>query len=538
MELIIKPFCLKAVFFDFDGTLTKPGSLDFAIIKNEIGCPLDTPVLEFMESLTDPGQKRKAGEALEAFEKKAAVNSIPQKGAEDLILYLKTIGLKTGIVSRNSRSSIDRALKNFNAVTAADFDVIVSRDDPVAPKPDKAGILLAAERAGVAAADTMMVGDFVFDIQAGQNAGTVTVLLDHGLDLPDVKSDYTIERLDDLRKIVRLGLPLSAGKLPNEFLKQFLGFTGFQDPSLLIHPGVGEDTAALDLNGAEVLVLTSDPITFATDAVGMYAVCVNANDMATSGAQPKWLMTSLLFPVGTTPAEIGHVMTELQRTCRRWDITLCGGHTEITDAVTRTVVTGTMTGTVDRDRLVDKRAMQAGDIILLTKRVCVEGTAIIAREFPDRLKAGGMLEEEIETCKDYLSDISILPEAKIAHGSKHVSAMHDVTEGGVATALWELSVAGHHGLRVDMDNIPVYPETARICRLLELDPLGLIGSGSLLIACRKQGVKQLMREIGSAGIEVACIGQVLDSGGTIEAFDNNEPHQWPHFDVDEITRLF
>ena len=155
---------------------------------------------------------------------------------------------------------------------------------------------------------------------------------------------------------------------------------------------------------------------------------INANDIATSGAAPRWFLTTLLFPVGSTPSGIWHVMESLHDTCRGRGITLCGGHTEITDAVSRPVITGFMAGTVSRSGLIDKRNMCTGDKILLTKGVAVEGTAIIAREFGNRLLELGMTEEELRSCRQYLSDISILQEAKIASECPGVHAMQDIPE--------------------------------------------------------------------------------------------------------------
>jgi HAD superfamily hydrolase (TIGR01549 family) len=535
-----QPFRIKAVLFDFDGTLTQPGALDFALLKETIGCPDDEPVLEFIESLPTPRQREKTLSVLERFEADAASNSEPNPGVEDLILFLRSKGLGLGIITRNRLQSIKRSLKNFQGITLDDFDVIVSRDTPVAIKPSPDGIILAAQRLNVNLKEVLMVGDYVFDIQAGLRAGGMTAFLDYGTvsKTATVESDFTITSLQEITEIVRMGLPLAPGKLPNDILEEFLGRFDFQDMSVLISKGVGEDAAALDIDHEEVLVLKSDPITFATDAIGHYAVIVNANDIATTGAISRWFLTTLLFPSGTTPSGIWHVMHELESVCRQYNITLCGGHTEITDAVTRPVITGMLAGTVAKRDLIDKRNMKPGDSVLVTKAVAVEGTAIIAREFGDRLKALGMPETEIETCRQFLSDISILEEAQIAGRSAKVSAMHDVTEGGLATALEELSVAGRHRIKVDMGKIPIFPQTEKICRLLDIDPIGLIGSGSLLICCRQEFAETLMANIKKANIDVTCIGEVLGSGRGVEALNQAGSAEWPSFEVDEITRLF
>jgi hydrogenase maturation factor len=294
----------------------------------------------------------------------------------------------------------------------------------------------------------------------------------------------------------------------------------------------------VDVAKEEVLILKSDPITFATDAIGHYAVLINANDIATSGAAPRWLLATLLFPCGTTAARIFNVLYDLKTVCDQWGITLCGGHTEITDAVCRPVISCALAGSVSRTDLVDKEEMRPGDRVLLTKGVAVEGTSIIAREFGKQLARRGMDATEIDTCKDFLSDISILGEARIAAKISGTSAMHDVTEGGLATALRELSIAGGHKIRVRMEDIPVFPETEKIGKLLDIDPLGLIGSGSLLICCRQPDCEELMNQIQAEGIAVTPIGEVVAGEPGVEAVREGAPVEWPEFEVDEIARLF
>lgn len=528
---------IKAVLFDFDGTLTRPGALDFGKIKRAVGCPEETPVLEFIEALDDPAEQERIHRELEKFETTAAADSKPNAGAEALLGFLRSKGLKLGIITRNRLRSVARALENFESISEADFDIIISRDDPVAPKPSPEGILLAARRLGVEPSEMLVAGDFLFDVEAGNRAGAVTVFLDNGRPM-EAESDHCVSSLEELRDLIRLYLPLPTGKFPNDLLRRYLEAFDFADPSVIIHPGIGEDTAAVTVEGEEVLILKSDPITFVTDAIGHYAVAINANDIATAGATPRWFLTTLLFPPGFTPAEIFAVLRDLETVCRRRGITLCGGHTEITDAVTRPVVCGMLAGTVTRSKLIDKRDMRPGDRVLLTKGVAVEGTTIIAREFEVRLTELGIPEEEIAWCRGLLDQISVLDEARIAAESPGTSAMHDVTEGGLATALEELGAAGGHRIRVRMESIPVFPQTAALCRLLGIHPLGLIGSGSLLICCREEHVKDLIRRLFEAGIQVTVIGEVLAEGTGIEALREGIETEWPRFEVDELTRLF
>jgi HAD superfamily hydrolase (TIGR01549 family) len=531
---------IKAVLFDFDGTLTRPGALDFVTFKETLGCPPDLPVLEYIHSLTERRSRAAAMARLDAFEMDAAKVSMPNEGAIELIRWLKDHEVATGIITRNSAASVKRSLENFSNLMTSDFDMVITRDTDVAPKPSGEGLLLAARKLGTKPEEMLMVGDYLFDTEAGRAAGALTALLDphHDPVLTDAPCDFRIRCLDELVAIVRAGLPLSAGKLPNEILQVYLGEFRFQDSSVLINPGVGEDIAAIDVETDQVLILKSDPITFATDAIGHYSVLVNANDIATAGAVPRWFLTTLLLPCGITPSHVHRIMKELADICTRWKITLCGGHTEITDAVNRPLVIGMMAGTVRRDQLIDKKAMRNGDCVILTKGVAVEGTAIIAREFKARLLELGLSETEIEESRRFLDHIGIIDEARLAAKDMLASAMHDVTEGGLASALSELAIAGEHEIHVQMDQVPVFDQTHKICSALDINPLGLIGSGSLLICCRPEKFQKLMQRLTDAGIQATQIGTVGERGAGIRAFKQGKSVQWPKFEVDEVTKLF
>jgi hydrogenase maturation factor len=461
-------------------------------------------------------------------------------GAEAVIRYFKEKNLALAIVSHQNRASVQKMLDRMSFLSQSDFDVISGREEPGVGGSISYPVQLAAEKMDLTLERILAVAGDPEVLNDAQKHGATTVLIDPAAPAENdtIDGHIRISHLEKLIPVARMGIPLPAGKLPNDLLRKFLNQFMFHDPSIIINPGVGEDTAAVDVEPEEVLVLKSDPITFATDSIGQYAVLINANDIATSGAKPRWLLTTLLFPPGVTPTEISQVIDELKVFCRKWDITLCGGHTEITDAVTRPVVTGMMAGTVGRNHLIDKRNMAPGDRVLLTKGVAVEGTAIIAREFGDQLKNLGMSESEIDSGRRFLANIGIITEAQIAAGFEATSAMHDVTEGGLATALEELSIAGQHHIKIDPEAIPVYDQTRKICRLLDIDPLGLIGSGSLLICCRETACEDLMKAIGQAGIDITWIGEVLQPGQGIVARKDEQPAPWPQFETDEITKLF
>ncbi|MBE9545508.1 MAG: hypothetical protein IMF02_13510 [Proteobacteria bacterium] len=531
---------IKAVILHLESTLVQKGILEAKALKAEIGCPPDIPTLNFVRGLSKAVEKSRVLTVLEEHELKSTDPAKPVPGAETVAHYFKSKGLGLAIVSHHSLASVRKMLDALSFISNSDLAVIISREELLASSSGTDQIQLAAEKMNLPLAQVLAVaGDPAF-LRDAQKNGATTVLIDPSAPAENdqVEGHHRISHLEKLIPIARLGIPLPAGKLPNDLLREFLNQFIFDDPSIIINPGIGEDTAAVNVEPEEVLVLKSDPITFATDSIGQYAVLINANDIATSGAKPRWLLTTLLFPSGVTPSEIRQVIDELKIFCRKWDITLCGGHTEITDAVTRPVVTGMMAGTVSRKNLIDKRNMAPGDRVLLTKGVAVEGTAIIAREFGDRLKSLGMNDSEIDTARRFLANISIITEAQIAAQFEATSAMHDVTEGGLATALEELSIAGGHRIKINMDTIPVYAQTRKICHLLDIDPLGLIGSGSLLVCCREVACEDVMAAIGKAGIDVACIGEVLQPGQGIMAGKDEQPVPWPQFETDEITKLY
>ena len=191
---------IKGVLFDFDGTLTLPGALDFPAIKKALGCPLDQLILEFVES-QPPDQQPKLMEILEEREDRAARASLPNRGAEKCLCTLRKKQVPIGILTRNRLESVKKALEKFKTVTIDDFDTIVTREMS-RPKPHPDGVIRAAAEMGLSPEELSMVGDFRFDVIAGQRAGASTVLLTNGGDESvtqgDPQPDYTISRLEDL----------------------------------------------------------------------------------------------------------------------------------------------------------------------------------------------------------------------------------------------------------------------------------------------------------------------------------------------------
>ena len=328
------------------------------------------------------------------------------------------------------------------------------------------------------------------------------------------------------------------------FLKELLP-THNKSPGLVVGPQLGEDAAVIKL-GDNYLVATSDPITFATEDIGWYVVCVNSNDIAAMGAVPKWLLVTLLLPEdATTPAMVRDIMAQLTQACEEFDIALCGGHTEVTPAVTQPVVIGQMMGITHKNALFTSADTRVGDALILTKGLGIEATAIIAREREAQLREKCDA-QFLEQAKNYLTHpgISVLKDAQIAIATGGVHAMHDVTEGGVSTAAYELATAAGLGVVVYSDKLlgsPIlYGDITRtLCDMFELNPLGVISSGAMLIASEPEKGETICQALSAASINADIIGKFLPSESGLWLKDATGTQQpLPVFETDEIAKLF
>jgi hydrogenase expression/formation protein HypE len=332
---------------------------------------------------------------------------------------------------------------------------------------------------------------------------------------------------------------LPVGKLEMDYLEQLLANYTQVNERVVIGAAVGEDAAVIDF-GDRYLVAKTDPITFATAEIGWYAVHINANDVVTTGAIPRWFLATILLPAGSTDkAMVEGIFSQLSHACRQLGISFCGGHTEITYNLDRPIVVGQMLGEVERDRLVTTAGAQVGDDIILTKGIAIEATSIIAREKAEEL-ASKYSAEFIDRCRNFLRQpgISVVREAQIATAQARVHAMHDPTEGGLAMGLWELARAADVGLLVHQERIEVLPETALLCAEYGLDPLGLIASGSLLIVLSPEDSARVIVKLKEAGIAATVIGQIVAREEGLKLMADGVTKDLPYFERDEIARLF
>jgi hydrogenase expression/formation protein HypE len=333
---------------------------------------------------------------------------------------------------------------------------------------------------------------------------------------------------------------LAGGKLPSALLNRMLASLPTEHPQLLLGPGVGEDAAVIDFTPGQLLVAKSDPITFATDEIGYYAVNVCANDLAVTGATPRFYLPTLLLPVNAMDeAAVAVIFTQLADACRRLGIVVAGGHSEVTPAVNQPVIAGTMLGEVAHDGYLRSSGCRPGDLILLAGAVPIEGTSIIAREMGEDLRSRGWSAEDVAEAAGFLYEpgISVLAPALAAAQSGLATSMHDPTEGGIATGLLELSEAAQCGMQVDLDAIEVPAISARLCALYGLDPLGTIASGALLATTPAADAEKLLAIWAEIGRPGRVIGRILPPEEGIYALRNGEKTELPRFTADEIVKL-
>ncbi len=311
------------------------------------------------------------------------------------------------------------------------------------------------------------------------------------------------------------------------------------DSRVVTGPKLGEDAAVIDYPD-RYLVAKTDPVTFTTEEIGWYAVQVNANDIATRGATPMWFLATILLPENKTTEElVDDIFSQIYKACELLNITVIGGHTEISYHLDRPIVVGCMLGEVKKDKLVSTSGAKPGDVIILTKGIVIEGTAIIAREKQKDLKRRGYQDSFLQKCRNFLykPGLSVVEDALLANRTA-VHAMHDPTEGGLAAGLYEIARASGVGLIVEREKISILPEAQQLCEEYHLDPLGTITSGTLLIVAAPQSARQISTTLNKQGINTSNIGKIREKGFGIKITTGGILKDLKFSARDEITRIF
>lgn len=304
---------------------------------------------------------------------------------------------------------------------------------------------------------------------------------------------------------------MEIGKVPETVLKRsvFKKLT-VKRPEVLVHAGVGEDCAVLEPDG-DAIVLSTDPITGTAKDIGKLAFHITANDIASSGAELIGILLTIIFPPENSEEELKAIMDDVTKLTEEYHVEILGGHTEVSAAVTQTLVSVTGVGRIAKDRMITTGGLKPGLELVITKWIGLEGSSILAKEKEDVLKEK-LPEEMVETAKEFDHFLSVVRDSEVAM-QVGVSAMHDVTEGGIFGALWEMASASGVGLEVDLKKIPIRQETIELCEVLDINPYMLISSGSMLIGTSHG--QELVDKLGLAGIPAAVVGYATEGNDRV-----------------------
>lgn len=325
---------------------------------------------------------------------------------------------------------------------------------------------------------------------------------------------------------------MEIGKLPNEVLEEIV-FNNIKNKrkEVLVGSGIGEDNAIIDF-GEKICVMSTDPITGASKDVGKLAIHISCNDVASGGAEPIGALLTILAPPRASKEDIKRIMKEANEAARELNIEIMGGHTEITDAVNRVVISTTVVGWQKREKMIDTSKVAVGDKVLMTKYAAIEGTSILAKEREEFLQ-GKIGQEELEEAKNMDKLISVVREG-ILLGEIGVTYMHDITEGGVLGAIWEGAMAIGKGIKVSKDLIPIKDVSIKIASLLNINPYKLISSGAMLVVAKENKVLEIQEKLGEKNIKVSVIGEVIEDGIFIE--EDGKLKEIPSPESDELYK--
>ena len=314
---------------------------------------------------------------------------------------------------------------------------------------------------------------------------------------------------------------MKIGKLTDEQLQSLvLSRLPALSASTLSGAGIGADCAWIR-TGEDLMVTSSDPITAGGAESGTLAIHVSCNDIAACGVRPAGILIVIIAPPSASEDDIRNTVDQASREAQLLGVDIVGGHTEISDAVNKMIVVSTAFGLVRKGGCVPLGKAMPGDSLIMTKTAAIEGSFIAANEHRDKL-AGKVSEKEINEALSYKSLISVVKEGaacgslrsqsgKVREDGFALSAvnlMHDVTEGGVFGAAFEMADFSGTGVVVDKRLVPFTCATSSICGALGLDPFRLISSGSLMIATPEP--EAVMAELQKQGVSSTVIGKFTE----------------------------
>jgi hydrogenase expression/formation protein HypE len=329
-------------------------------------------------------------------------------------------------------------------------------------------------------------------------------------------------------------MKLPPGKIPIDILKTVVFKNlGAERREVTVGPTAGVDGAVLDF-GDKSLIVSMDPITGAVERIGWLAVNVNANDVATFGVEPAFLFSCIMLPEDADSKIIEAVCSQMNAAAAELGVAIVGGHCESTPSLTNPIVVGCIMGITKKGCYVTASGAKPKDKLILTKSAGIEGTAILASDREEELKKT-LSVSTLRNAKNFYSQISVVKDALTAYKTGGVHAMHDPTEGGVAGGIHEMAEASRLGVKIFEKNIPVQPETAKICSYFKIDPLQLISSGALLISAEAKSAEKIIESLKQQQIDASVIGEflagtnqrlLLRENGVVQSLQPSSDHLW------------
>ncbi|MDH5713203.1 MAG: AIR synthase family protein, partial [Candidatus Bathyarchaeota archaeon] len=277
---------------------------------------------------------------------------------------------------------------------------------------------------------------------------------------------------------------------------------------VIVGPRIGEDAAVIDFKD-RVLVVHSDPITGAIENIGWLAVNVCANDIATRGVRPLWVLVVMLFPQNVSSAQLKQITSQIDKAAKELGIAVIGGHSEFTPSIKRPILIATVIGEAEKGKFVRSSGARVGDRIVVTKGAAIEGTAILSTELAELLETK-VDRAVVSRAQKFVRMISVVEDALTAIEVGGVHAMHDATEGGIAGCLQEIAWASNVGVVAHEERIPIYEETKAVCNALNIDPLKTISSGALIISAHREKAEEIVVTLKKKGIQASVIGRIVD----------------------------
>ncbi|HOV21598.1 MAG TPA: HAD-IA family hydrolase [bacterium] len=541
---------INGVVFDFDGTIIH-SFIDFGNMKRRIielcikynlkPPSKNLPALELIKEVQKNNKenknitefKRESEKIIIEEEIKGMKNAVPYKDILTLIKKLKTKGIKIGIITRNCRKATEIVVKKFSIP----YDVFLTRDDVEKVKPSPYHLEKAIEKLGVKKENTIIVGDHYFDILCGRKAGILTcgIVRDgkfeyFGKEMPDItfESGKEIEYLCGIRKFQK-------GKLPLSLLEYLLTRYTYKGKDIIKSSGIGVDASIFKIKNNTIYAKT-DPIILVGKDIGTYLININSNDISVAGGNPDYFLSTIIFPQNISFLEIEDIFSQISNECKKHKIKWIGGHTEITPNVKSIISIGFMLGTPIKKQKNEK--IKKGDIVFILKEVGIEGASIIVREKYDYLKKI-FSEKYLEKVKNSIKNpgIGISEECKFLWENFKIKLMHDPTEGGISTALYELSSVSGHKIIVLFEKIPFYPPACKLCKIFNLNVTGIISSGCIIGITERKEVEKMKKVFKKRKIKFEIIGEIGEKGSGVFIKKKERFIPFPKFEKDEITLL-